>query len=433
MRKSITVALESPEHFKKKLISYVSNYQIFSILDRNTFNQNPNLVLEYDFIAAIEKIAEIKNVANNNFGALQQEFNKLNDWLFGYFSYDLKNETEPLTSSNFDGIKAPKMHFFQPQFVILIKEKKLVVEYLPQFNTENEAINLIKLIKKYTLCEENNLPEVKIKQRVSKNKYIEAVNKLKEHISVGDIYEINYCMEFFATKITIATDILYNKICKISPTPFSCFYRNDEIFAISASPERFLIKIGTKIISQPIKGTIKRGKTPEEDALLSQLLENDIKERAENIMIVDLVRNDLSKTASFGSVKVDELCKIYSFAQVHQMISSISCTLDSEKDGIATLKNCFPMGSMTGAPKIKAMQLIEQYEFTKRGIYSGSIGYIKPNGDFDFNVIIRTILYNSAEKYLSFMVGSAITHLSIAENEYNECLLKAEAMFKAII
>ena len=150
-------------------------------------------------------------------------------------------------------------------------------------------------------------------------------------------------------------------------------------------------------------------------------------------MIVDLVRNDLSKTAKQASVKVEELCGIYSFKQVHQMISTISSEIDQETHFVDVIKSMFPMGSMTGAPKIEAMKLIEKFEKTKRGLYSGAVGYINPQGDFDFNVVIRSILYNFDKKYLSFSVGSAITAKSIAESEYDECLLKTEAIKKAIL
>jgi para-aminobenzoate synthetase component 1 len=244
---------------------------------------------------------------------------------------------------------------------------------------------------------------------------------------------MNFCQEFFVENLEINPLETYSKLIEISPTPFSVFYKNENKYLISASPERFLKKIGTKIISQPIKGTIKRGENAEIDLQLRTQLECDEKERSENIMIVDLVRNDLSKTAKQASVKVEELCGIYSFKQVHQMISTISSEIDQETHFVDVIKSMFPMGSMTGAPKIEAMKLIEKFEKTKRGLYSGAVGYINPQGDFDFNVVIRSILYNLDKKYLSFSVGSAITAKSIAESEYDECLLKTEAIKKVLI
>ncbi len=215
--------------------------------------------------------------------------------------------------------------------------------------------------------------------------------------------------------------------------PFSAFSKVQERFLMCASPERYLAKRGTKIISQPIKGTARRGKSTDEDQKIISTLYNDEKERSENVMIVDLVRNDLSRTAAKGSVKVEELFGIKTFLQLHQMTSTIVSELDPKFDISDVLKTTFPMGSMTGAPKIRAMQIIEEFEKTKRGWYSGTIGYISPEGDFDLNVIIRSILYNLSEKYLSFMVGSAITIGAEAEKEYDECLLKSVAMKKVLM
>jgi len=191
-------------------------------------------------------------------------------------------------------------------------------------------------------------------------------------------------------------------------------------------------KTGNTIISQPIKGTIKRSVNTQEDEKLKEKLFNDPKERAENVMIVDLVRNDLSRTAKKQSVKVEELYGIYSFKHVHQMISTIKSEIEPETDIVEVIKNAFPMGSMTGAPKVRAMQLIEKFERTKRGLYSGAFGYFSPENDFDFNVVIRSLLYNETKKYVSFTVGGAITSLANAKDEYNECLVKATALINVL-
>ena len=200
----------------------------------------------------------------------------------------------------------------------------------------------------------------------------------------------------------------------------------DDYSIFSGSPERFLKKVGSKLISEPIKGTAKRGLTKTEDEELIKSLVSDPKERAENVMIVDLVRNDLSKIATKNSVQVEELCQIYSFETVHQMISRISCDIKESASFTEIIKATFPMGSMTGVPKIRAMELIEEHESFKRGVYSGSIGYIKPNGDFDFNVVIRSLVYNRKNNYLSCSVGGAITIQSDPEKEYEECLIKVK-------
>ena len=272
-----------------------------------------------------------------------------------------------------------------------------------------------------------------IQQRVSKKEYVETIGKLKKHILRGDCYEINYCMEFFATDTIVDPLVVYQKLSKHSPNPFSALYKLEDKWLICASPERFLKREGNKILSQPIKGTSsrylkddKKDKESKEDLFASE------KDRSENVMVVDLVRNDLARVCKEGTVHVDELFGIYSFPQVHQMISTVSGELNDQISFTEIIKATFPMGSMTGAPKRKVMELIEKYEKSKRGIFSGAVGYIKAGGDFDFNVVIRSIMYNASKEYLSYMAGSGITFYSDAEKEYEECLLKAEAMRVAV-
>jgi para-aminobenzoate synthetase component 1 len=252
---------------------------------------------------------------------------------------------------------------------------------------------------------------------------------LKKEIQRGNIYEINYCQEFFAEHVELKDNIdTYFKLNQLTKAPYSTFLNVANFSVFSGSPERFISRKGNKLISSPIKGTRKRGKNKTDDENYKKELLQDKKERSENVMIVDLVRNDLSKIATPGSVKVDELFGIYTFETVHQMISTISCELKKGLTFTDILKATFPMGSMTGAPKIRAMKLIEKHEDFRRGIYSGSIGYIKPNGDFDLNVIIRTLIYNKDKKYLSCPVGSAITSNSNPESEYQECLVKVQGI-----
>jgi para-aminobenzoate synthetase component 1 len=243
---------------------------------------------------------------------------------------------------------------------------------------------------------------------------------------------MNYCIEFYAQKLNVSPIDLYEKLNEVSPTPFSAFLKYHDKSLICASPERYLKKEGTRLISQPIKGTSPRGSNPFIDKANMEYLKTSEKERSENIMITDLVRNDLSRVAKKGKVKVEELCGVYSFRQVHQMISTISAEMDERYSWVDAIKATFPMGSMTGAPKLSAMKLIEKYEVTKRGLYSGSVGYVTPEGDFDFNVVIRSMLYNQKKGYLSFMVGGAITALAEPEKEYEECLIKASAIMKVL-
>jgi para-aminobenzoate synthetase component 1 len=269
--------------------------------------------------------------------------------------------------------------------------------------------------------------------RISKEEYLDKVVAIKNHIQEGNIYELNFCQEYFADNVEIKDSIeTYFKLNTITKAPYSAFLQVDDFSVFCGSPERFLKKTERTLISQPIKGTAPRGFTAEKDEQLRSALADDPKERAENIMIVDLVRNDLSRLAAKNSVKVDELCKIYSFETVHQMISTISCEIEQDVNFTDILKATFPMGSMTGAPKLRSMELIESFESFKRGLYSGSLGYIAPNGDFDFNVIIRAVLYNQKSRYLSCAVGSAITIKSDPEMEYEECMVKVKRIMDGI-
>ncbi|HKJ07092.1 MAG TPA: anthranilate synthase component I family protein, partial [Flavobacteriaceae bacterium] len=298
----------------------------------------------------------------------------------------------------------------------------------------NEIENDLIAIENQSACIKNkpNL-NLLIKQRIDKNSYLKKVNNILNHIYRGNIYEANFCQEFYSEKTTINPVNTYLKLNEISKPPFASFLKINNKYLLSASPERYLQKQGTTVISQPIKGTAKRALDEIEDQKLIAELENNNKERAENIMIVDLVRNDLSHFAKKGTVKVNELCKVYTFKQVHQLISTVSCEVSKNIDVVDLIKKTFPMGSMTGAPKISAMQIIEALEETKRGLYSGAVGYFTPDDDFDFNVVIRSILYNETEKYVSYSVGSAITAKSNPENEYEECLLKAKAMQQVLL
>ncbi len=424
MRKSFSYQTKYIEQFKQKLLYWSNKFEHAIFLNSNGFSDKNNYNTYNSLFAVGCKQSLISN--NNSFEKLKELYENNKDWIFGYFSYDLKNETEDLHSNNFDKIKASNLHFFIPEYVFILTKEFVTIEHYS--NNIEKIISDIENIE-INMCVES---KINIKNRFDKNEYIETVKKLKQHIQRGDIYEINLCMEYYSKNVDIEPLNIYSKLNTISPAPFSCYMKMDDIYLMSSSPERYLKKIGNKIISQPIKGTIKRGNSSNEDEKLKSQLLKDIKERSENVMIVDLVRNDLSITATKKSVKVEELFGIYSFKQVHQMISTVVSELSPKHHFIDAIKYSFPMGSMTGAPKIRAMEIIEEHEKTKRGIYSGSIGYITPNGNFDFNVIIRSILYNSSDKYLSFTAGGAITSKSVPEKEFEECELKAKALKEAI-
>ena len=348
-----------------------------------------------------------------------------NSWKFGYLSYDLKNEFENLPSQNIDELEFPEIHFFIPKTLFKIEKDTISLVY--------GDISLLSNVKEAFLTnkEAQTIP-IKLTPRITEEEYISKIKSVKEHIQQGDIYEMNFCYELFNENVEMDPFETYTKLNELTNAPFSCFGNFNNKYILSASPERYIRKTGQQIISQPIKGTISRGANEIEDLKQIENLKNNQKERSENIMIVDLVRNDLSKVAAKNSVEVEELCGIYTFETVHQMISTVSATLKPQITFLDILKATFPMGSMTGAPKIRAMELIEEYESTKRGVYSGCVGYVKPNGDFDFNVIIRTLLYNSKKKYLSCMVGGAITSKSNEKEEYQETLLKAKAILQAL-
>ena len=426
MRTSIHKEISNITLFKPQLLTWAQQFREVVFLDSNEY---PQKYSSYDCILAVDAFTSITTDYHNAFEDLKQYQQTSKDWIFGYLSYDLKNDTEELNSSNFDGLQFPDLFFFQPKKLFLLKNNQLEIQYLNMCDDEVEED--FDSILNTTISNSENLNPIEIQQRISKDLYQEKVSKMLEYINKGDIYEANFCMEFYA-ETTINPLEKYFLLNDISKPPFATFFKNNTNYLLSATPERYLKKEGNKIISQPIKGTSKRYSDFDNDEISKNTLALDPKERSENIMITDLVRNDLSRTAKKGSVEVEELCGIYSFLQVHQIISTITSIIDDQYSALDAIKYSFPMGSMTGAPKISAMNIIEELEATKRGLYSGSLGYFTPSGDFDFNVVIRSILYNSSNNYVSFSVGSAITALSIPELEYEECLLKANAMIKVL-
>ena len=423
MRTTFIQQIDNPLLLKKQLLQWSQQFREIVFLDSN---EHTTQYSSYDCILAVDAFTSIQTDFINAFEDLNVYQKTTKDWLFGYLSYDLKNDTEKLVSKNKDKLHFPDLFFFQPKKIIFIKNNQLEFHYLNVCDDEMESD--YQEIIHFEIENQEIGQLMTIQQQISKAAYIDKVTKMLEYIQNGTIYEANFCMEFFAEETEINPYHTFESLNEISKAPFSSFFKNNKQFALSASPERYLKKIDEKIISQPIKGTSKRFSDTKEDELSKINLANDPKERSENIMIVDLVRNDLSKTAQKESVEVEELCEIYSFLQVHQMISTITSKIKPEFSAVDVLKTTFPMGSMTGAPKISAMNIIEELEETKRGIYSGAIGYFTPENDFDFNVVIRSILYNETEKYVSFSVGSAITSKSEPEKEYEECLLKARAM-----
>jgi para-aminobenzoate synthetase component 1 len=348
-----------------------------------------------------------------------------NDWLFGNIGYDFKNCIEPkLCSRKERRYGWEDVFFFCPETVVIIEKdcSSVRIECLD----ESPEVIFKSIFETAILNEE--VVKVDFKKRVEKEDYLKTVERIRQHIVDGDCYEMNYCCEGFAEDVWVNPRVVFEKLNEVSPSPFAAFYKNGCDYLMCASPERYLMKEGNIIRSMPIKGTAKRGGNEEEDMARKRGLVDSEKDRAENVMIVDLVRSDLARSCRVGTVVVEELFGVYSFPQVHHLISTIKGELEDGRKVTDAICNSFPMGSMTGAPKVKVMELTEHYEPTRRGLFSGSVGYFSPNGDFDFNVVIRSLFYNEVSRYLSYETGGAITFDSVAEAEYEEMKLKAWAL-----
>lgn len=407
------------------LVNHFSNYGSLVLLESQSKSHKAS---RYTLLAAQAKATitaygnkievregEKKTCFNANpWEALAVFRQKQDDYLFGYLGYDLKNYNEHLTSFNNDETGAPDLFFMVPSVLFKIDaqggEMEVIKGSVPNNTTQNKEAEPIKIGA--------------IQSSVGYQEYITIVNRIKDDIYEGDYYELNYthplCANFSGSPYQ-----LYGKMRQLGPGPFGAYLKIDDLGICCFSPERFLRKAGKKLLSQPIKGTIKSVASQTQDAVLKAKLQQSEKERAENLMIVDLVRNDLSRVSRAGTVHVNNLYEIQSFANVHQMVSTISA-VSAEDNPVEIIKACFPMGSMTGAPKVKVMQAIEAYENYKRGIYSGAIGYFTPDDDFDFNVVIRTAILKGRKLY--FPVGGAITADSDPESEWQESLLKAESL-----
>jgi para-aminobenzoate synthetase component 1 len=428
-RYSKTFSVTLTDTLKQQLLQWAQQFNEVAWLDSNAHDQ---AYTTYTAILAVDAFTALKTDTFTAFEKLDEYQTITKDWLFGSLCYDLKNDVEKLTSKNTDGLGVPELYFFQPKKVFLFSETHVTMHYLSmvddELDTDWSAILATEVLETAISKE-----PITVTARTSKDSYLEKVHKMLQHIKRGDIYEANFCQEFFSEGVDLDPVAAFLKLNDLSKPPFAAFLKLEQQYVLSASPERYIKKDGIQIISQPIKGTSKRSVSRVEDAALMVQLEQDPKERSENIMITDLVRNDLSRIAEKGTVVVEELCKIYTFEQVHQMISTIRCEVSASIHPVEIIKKTYPMGSMTGAPKVSAMKIIEKLEDARRGIYSGAIGYFTPTGDFDFNVVIRSILYNAASQYVSFSVGGAITAKSIPEAEYEECLLKAKAMRQVLL
>lgn len=342
----------------------------------------------------------------------------------GIIGYDFKNHLENLQSSNPAFLDLQEICFFQPELLIKIEKGQILSKTELSLEFQDK-------IGRIELPQSPNLA-CQWTPQISKEKYIDSVKNIKNHIVEGNSYEMNFCQAFSGEFESWDPVAAYFKLKEISPMPFSALFKAGEKWIVSASPERFIKKTGNRIIAQPIKGTIRRGTNAEEDIENRNKLSNSEKEKAENLMITDLMRNDLSKVSKVGTVKVDELFGIYPLPRVFQMISTIISELKAEVTFEEIIQATFPMGSMTGAPKIRTMELIDELESFKRGWFSGALGWIDEDGDFDFSVVIRSIIADLNAKKLYFGVGSAVTFDADPEQEFEECQLKAQAIIEIL-
>jgi para-aminobenzoate synthetase component 1 len=421
-----TFIIDDYNIFKNKMLNWANRFNIFCFLDNHCYSHDAPA---FDCMLAAGSKRSFRPEPDSNFASLRAFYDEHPGWLFGHFGYELKNEVEHLFSRHKNFIDFGNCFFFEPEIVLKLQKHQLIIS--------SEVYDAQKIFD--AIIEEPDeivskvSTNVTVQSSISKEAYLHAIHALKQHIIRGDCYEINFCQHFFAKDAIIDPLYIYSQLVAHSPNPFAALYKLNNRYCLCASPERYLKKTGQTILSQPMKGTSKRNdQDAAADEASKNYLNNSSKERSENVMVVDLVRNDLSRICKEGSVYVDELFAVHSFPQVHQMISTIKGELADNLHWTDAIKATFPMGSMTGAPKKRVMELIDEYESSARGLFSGSIGYINPEGDFDFNVVIRSIFYDAQKRDLSFSAGGGITFNSIAEEEYKESMLKAEAILHVL-
>jgi para-aminobenzoate synthetase component 1 len=419
-----TIKLDNIAAFKYKALAWANRFPVFLVFDSNNYQQDK--YAKYDWELFVDAIASV-TPSENYFESVAEFQKQSNEMIVGFFGYECKDEIFKVPAQDHAEKSLPNCFFFKPRYRFSLKGNTLTInrnypeayEMMEQINLQEEERN-------------PNINPIIFTELTTKELYCKNVNHIRQCIENGDFYELNYCTEVKAKQVTINPISIFLKLMELSAAPFSVFLKYYNQYTISASPERFMCKRGNRLISQPIKGTMRRSNDDKEDEQFKQALLLSEKERAENVMIVDLVRNDLTPFAISGSIKVEELFGIYTFKTVHQMVSTISCELQHEADAIAAMRNAFPMGSMTGAPKFEVIKKIQQLEQKPRGLFSGTIGYFDADGDFDFNVVIRTIFYDAAAKEIVIKTGSAITYDSNAADEYEELALKRAVLLDVL-
>lgn len=374
---------------------------------------------------AVLAVGMHKAVATPQFGP----DGRVDDWVFGALRYEWRNVLEPAVFGDASEPEARHCEWFVPRHVMEWNGPALSLHVLP--GGEQAALDWAGSFFRPTK-EAPDPIALHWTEHCSREDYLSNVRTLLTHIHRGDIYEVNYCTERTATHRDFDPFTAFDPLLRLSAAPFAGFYRNRNEFALCASPERFLAFDQDKVLGQPMKGTRPRSAEPDEDKRLALELAADPKERSENIMALDVMRHDLSRIAASRSVSVDALCTVLSLPRVHQMISVVSARMRDGTTPLDAIRAAFPMASMTGAPKVRAMQLIQEIEGGARGLFSGSLGFFAPDGTGDFNVVIRTLLHDARSGLLSLSTGSAITALCDPEREWEECQLKARSVIDAI-
>lgn len=348
---------------------------------------------------------------------------KCGKWWLGFIGYGLRTQVEQVPITNPSPVDFPESYLFSPKLLLRLLDHETIEATGPWAEYWLAHRNLPKSLSLQVSGEPMRFGEPMA--WVKEEAYQQGFDKIKHHIAEGDVYELNYCVPFTAVTHGSDPSDMALAMLKEQDAPFGAVLKMDQRFIISLSPERYLKKQGKELVCQPMKGTAPRAADPEVDHANAQKLRESEKERAENMMIVDLVRNDMARASIPGTVAVTEMFGVYPFARVHQMISTITGYLTEGNSGLKALKYAFPMGSMTGAPKVRAMQIIDEVEAFERGPYSGALGYITPSGDYDFNVLIRSLFIDTPRRMAFFAAGGAITWDATAHDEWAEIQLKA--------
>ncbi|OPJ57044.1 aminodeoxychorismate synthase component I [Alkalithermobacter paradoxus] len=441
----------------KKINTNLSSFEIYTIFkdDNHSFILDSAIDKErlgrYSFISANPfEIIKLKNCENNPLEVLREKLskykveNKTNipfiGGAVGYLSYDLCHYIEEIPKTAIDDVNIPQIYFGLYNWVIAIDHIENETYIVTPNIDEKLEFNIIEDVSQRILDSQNNgidkvcyeessHEEIDLKSNFTKEEYVNSIKKIQDYIESGDVYQVNLTQRF-SGEINISSYDLYRDLRRVSPAPFGSFLKFDDVHILSNSPERFIKCVDNIVETRPIKGTRPRGKTQEEDIMYRNELINSEKDKAELLMIVDLERNDLGKVCKVGSVKVPELFKLEEYTNVHHLVATVIGNLKDDCDAVDVIKATFPGGSITGAPKIRAMEIIDELEPTKRNVYTGSIGYIGFDGNLDLNIAIRTIV--KKDKNVYFQVGGGITWDSDPNEEYEETLHKAKSMMRAL-